>query len=35
MQKRADYSVQGRPLARPNKALHLAHSAQVIGALAG
>jgi hypothetical protein len=25
--------VHGRPLARPNKAMHLAPSAQVIGAL--
>jgi len=29
----ADHAVHGRPLARPNKAMHLAPSAQVIGAL--
>ena len=30
----ADHSVHGRPLARPNKVMHLVPSAQVIGALA-
>jgi len=33
--ERADHSLRGRPLERPNKATHLAPSAQVINALAG